>query len=157
MTDMSAAEKRRRTPIYTASAPYTTLDGTLTPGGVSAAPGTRPTLLVRQSGNHAWEKPFMAVVETTSGSEQPVVRRVEEVVGNGHSAVVAVSTSDGSTDYICTSTEETQRVEARQNVAVTGLFGMARMTQRKPKMLTMAGATSIKAGRYSITAVELCA
>ncbi len=151
---MTGAEGRQ---IYTASAPYTTLDGTLTPGGVSAAPGTTPTLLVRQSGNNAWEKPFMSVVETTSGSEQPVVRRVEEVVGNGHSAVVAVSTSDGSTDYICTSTEETHRVEARENVAVTGLFGMARMAQRKPRMLTMAGATSIKAGRYAITAVEPCA
>ncbi len=84
--------------LYAVDAPYSTLNPSLTPGGVSSSPEATPTLIVRQNGVNGASQPFVGVYEAHKG--EPVVKSVDLVSQSSDSMVIAVTLTSGAVDTI---------------------------------------------------------
>ncbi|MFR9513460.1 MAG: hypothetical protein SNF69_07490 [Rikenellaceae bacterium] len=84
--------------LYTVDAPYSTLNGDLTPNGVSSSPQSTPTLIVRQNGVNGKTQPFIGLYEAHKGN--PIVKSFEMTNLNDNECEIEVRLNDGSVDII---------------------------------------------------------
>ena len=136
--------------LYTVSAPPTTLNPAITPGGVSAAPRSTPTLLVRQEGQDAWQSPFIAVMQPVEG-EQGSVRSVSSLLADGERAAIRIALDGNRTDYILSGTSPEVTVVPSKQLALHGAFGLVTEVDGQVKQLYMVDGYSLSRGHYSIT------
>ena len=103
--------------VFTTSAPSTTLNPALTPGGVSATPQPTPTLIVRQQQADAWRQPFVCIMEPHDGPS--VVERVECLKQTDDGLLrFAVWRRDGQCDVFCATADGQFTKEADCNMPV---------------------------------------
>lgn len=139
--------------LYCMEAPYTTLNPSLTPGGVSAAPHPTPTLLVRQTGVNGWESPFIAVYQPVRG-EHASVKTVKRLGADGQKVMLCVSSEGERKDYIYSAVSAEAEFPQLDELAFQGLFGLASEVSGEVSQLYMVNARKIKQGAYAIEADE---
>ena len=139
--------------LYCMEAPYTTLNPSLTPGGVSAAPHPTPTLLVRQTGVNGWESPFIAVYQPVRG-EHASVKTVKRLGADGQKVMLCVSSAGERKDYIYSAVSAEAEFPQLDELAFQGLFGLASEVSGEVSQLYMVNARKIKQGAYAIEADE---
>jgi len=138
--------------IYKVDAPYTTLNGALTPGGICTPPSVTPTLIIRQNGNNAWDNPFMAVFEPVKGEHKSIAD--VQPYGNGKEVKGIVVTSlNNRRDYILSSTGgETQILD--NNTEFCGTFSVITENDGEVEMLYLGKGNFLKRGNYSIETLD---
>lgn len=147
---MLGAEGRE---IFCVDAPYTTLLGGLTPGNASAAPLSTPALIVRQTGNNAWNSPFIAVVEPVKNGKASVVgigqlgKKFQNVSG------IRIDLSDGQKDYIVSSMDLHPKRLSVQGLSVKGAFGLVSEKDKRVTQLYLLNGTELKKDNVSLKSI----
>lgn len=85
--------------LYAMDAPYTTFSKDITPDGVSSAPMTTPTIIVRQEGIDGWQQPFIALFQPCR-NQSPSVERLEQLPTADGSISLCITMKSGRKDYL---------------------------------------------------------
>lgn len=131
--------------LYAMDAPYTSLSADVVPGGVSSAPGTTPTLLIRQ---HS-AQPVMAVFEPVM-ADGMMVENVSQIMAGDNAAALSVECVGGIKDLIV-STTDNNAVKA-MGLNCNGTINVIRTKDGAPTLLYMLNGTELKFGGIAIHA-----
>lgn len=145
---MLGAENRE---IYHVDAPYTTLNKSLTPGGVCTPPSSTPTLIVRQNSN-AWAKPFIGVFEPVKGNKKSV-ESVNALHTDGDFIGLEVASIGGKKDYILNSIDKLPH-HLNENISFCGNFSFIREKEGQIEMLYLGNGSLLKKGNNKIEAMD---
>lgn len=138
--------------IYQVDAPYTTLNSSLTPGGICTPPSSTPTLIVSQNGNNGWKNPFVAVFEPVKGNDKSIVS-INSYGSEENFIGLQVESIKERTDYIFNSIDDAIHHPGPE-VFFSGNLGIVREKQGKVEMFYLGHGKVIRKGNYSIEAPE---
>ena len=136
--------------IFQVDAPYTTLNQSLTPGGICTPPSPTPTVIVRQQGNDAVDNPFIAVFEPVRALNKSIItvkpyEKGEKVKG------VLVTSVGNRTDYILSS-DNGNAHNLPGKIGFRGAFGVITERDGEVEMLYLGKGNILKKGNFSIEA-----
>lgn len=137
--------------IYQMTAPPSTFNDGITPGGACKAPQRTPTLLVRQDGINGKSYPFMSVYEAYKFNNS-IITDVN-VLNTGSDCVgLEVVLKGDRKDYFLSSVVEGEQTV--NGIRVNGTF--AQITEQNGKLISMylGKGTSLKKGTVSIAAED---
>ncbi|WPV02139.1 heparinase II/III family protein [Mucilaginibacter sp. cycad4] len=109
-----------------------------------------PTVVVRQNGE-AWNKPFAAVFEPSSGITGSTISKISTLTNNGtdsSSVGLLVENKNGLNDYIIASADT---VTANyQDITLKGTYGVVRLKAGTPNFLFLGNGYNLQKGGYGL-------
>lgn len=143
---MMGSEKRE---IYQVDAPYTSLNKSLSPGGICTPPMSTPTLIIRQNDN-AWTNPFIGIFEPVKG-ENKSIKSVRSLKTVNNFVGLEVASVDENKDFILNAVDRAMHY-LNDDISFSGNFGMIREKYGQIEMLYLGNGSFIKKDAYSIEA-----
>lgn len=137
--------------IYTVDAPYTNISKGVTPGNISIAPQSTPTLIVRQNGNDAWKSPFVAVFEPYE-SQKKSIKQITNLSQNKDFICLLVENNpmnENRKDYILNAIDDKKHVLSG-NIGFNGTFGIISENSRGIQSLYLGKGSLLEKGKYGI-------
>jgi hypothetical protein len=111
-----------------------------------------PTLIARQEGE-AWTKPFVAVYEPFSGSENSTVTSIETIDKSdpGRFTALLVMNKDNAKQYIFQCTESTP-VHSKDQWKFKGNFGVISLQNNQLQYIYLGDGTEVSYGDFGLSA-----
>jgi hypothetical protein len=138
--------------VYHLTAPYTTLNSTVTPNGVNMAPDSTYAIIVNQSNNNAWETPFVSVFEPYKGNNKRI-KSIQAIATENNFNALQIDTRNGKQNIVMYAIDTTNH-NPKKGVNFKGVMGVISSNKQQVESIYLGGGYAISYNGFSIESTD---